>query len=76
MHTKFAEPILSKPIAELDVSPGFSLLCEIAGFNTLSDLLERHTTELLKLPGFSYHVIGEYIGLLEGYNVAHYLDNR
>jgi DNA-directed RNA polymerase alpha subunit len=76
MYTKFAEPILNKPIAELEISTRFSMLCEIAGFNTLGDLLDRHTSELLKLPGFSYHIIGEYIEFLERYHVAHHLDGR
>ena len=76
MCSKFLEPILNQPIVNLDFGMKFKLICELAGFNSLSDLLERHTSELLKFPGFSYHVLAEYIDFLETKHLAHYIDAR
>ena len=74
MGSKFLEPILNQPITQLDFGVKFKLICELAGFYSLADLLERHTSELLKFPGFSYHVLTEYIDFLELKHLAHYVD--
>ncbi|WP_216846740.1 hypothetical protein [Mucilaginibacter sp. L196] len=74
MHTRFPEPILKLPISQLGLSEEFSLVCELAGFHTAGELLERHTSELIKVPGFSYHLLGEYIEFLETHHLCHYLD--
>lgn len=76
MYTRFAEPILNEPIHHLGLSTDFSLVCEIAGFHSMGDLLERHTSELLRLPGFTYHLLGEYIDFLECHLLGHYLDQE
>jgi DNA-directed RNA polymerase alpha subunit len=74
MYTRFVEPLLSAPVSTLDLSREFILVCELAGFHSVGDLLGRHTSELLKLPGFSYHLLGEYVDFLESHSLAHYLD--
>jgi hypothetical protein len=74
MCSKFWEPILNQPITQLDFGDKFKLICELAGFYSLADLLERHTSELLRFPGFSYHVLAEYIDFLELKHLAHYID--
>lgn len=76
MHTQFIEPILNKPIPQLGLSQDFSVVCELAGFHSMGDLLERHTSELLRLPGFSYHLLSEYVDFLELNRLGHYLDQE
>lgn len=74
MCSKFMEPILNQPISQLELGQRFKLTCELAGFNSLADLLNRHTSELLKYPGFSYHMLAEFIDFLEVKHIAHYID--
>jgi hypothetical protein len=76
MHTRFIEPILNKPIFQLGLSKDFSVVCELAGFHSIGDLLEWHTSELLRLPGFSYHLLSEYVDFLELNCLGHYLDQE
>lgn len=74
MHIRFKEPVLNKPIDQLKLGKQFLLICEVAGFYSLGYLLEVHTSELLNLPGFNYHILGEYIDFLESQNLGHYID--
>ena len=75
MDRRYNEPVLNKPIRQLSLGKQFALICEIAGYNSLGELLQRHTSELVKLPGFTYHILGEYIDFLELHKLAHYLDS-
>ena len=70
----FAEPALKEPIASLGLSPEFCLITELFGFNTLSDLLERHMDDLLALPGFNHRLWNEYVAFLEENHIGHYLN--
>jgi hypothetical protein len=70
----YTEPILNQPIETLGLSQDFIALTEMLGFYTLSDLLQHHTRDLLKLPGFTPHMIYEYIGFLDDHHLAHYVD--
>ena len=74
MHSRFNEPVLNQPIEQLGLGNNFSLTCELAGFHSRGELLERHSSELLKLPGFTCHLLGEYINFLEMHKLAHYID--
>jgi hypothetical protein len=74
MDRIYNEPVLNKPIRQLGVGKQFVLICEIAGYNSLGELLRKHTSDLLKLPGFTYHILGEYIDFLELHKLAHYID--
>ena len=74
MPAKYAEPLFYAPIAGLGFSRDFCIFCEVGGYHTIADLLERHTSELLKRPGFTYHLLQEYISFMEKNRVGHYLD--
>jgi hypothetical protein len=76
MCTRFAEPLLNEPIPKLGLSSEFTIVCELAGLISIADLLERHSSELLKLPGFSYHLLAEYIDFLEVHLFGHYIDQE
>lgn len=74
MNQRFPEPLLNEPIVLLGMSQEFCGITEILGFHTLADLLERHTGELIKLPGFSEHLLYEYVDFLERRRMGHYID--
>jgi hypothetical protein len=76
MYRSYHEPLLNKPIRQLGMGTEFALICEIEGYASLGELLQRHTSELLKLPGFNYHLLVEYINFLELHRLAHYIDNN
>lgn len=71
---KFNEPILNQPIASLGLSEEFCGVMEILGFYTLGDVAKHHTRELAKMPGFSVHLIHEYVSFLEERGLGHYVD--
>jgi len=71
---KHHEPILNQPIATLGMSEEFSGVTEILGLYTLGDVVSRHTSDLAKLPGFSVHLIHEYVSFLEERGLGHYVD--
>lgn len=71
---KYQEPTLNQPIATLGMSEEFCGVTEILGFYTLGDVTNRHTRDLAKLPGFSVHLIHEYVSFLEERGLGHYVD--
>ena len=74
MDSEKQRSLLSKPIADLGLSRDFIIICELAGFFVLGDLLQRHTSELLALPGFTYHWLEEYVNFLESNDLGYYID--
>jgi len=74
MNGRFVEPLLNQPITELDFSQEFKGVTELLGFFTLADLLEHHTAHLEKMPGFSQHLIYEFVDFLESRRMGHYID--
>ena len=74
MESGTDKSLLNEPIAKLGFSKDFVTVCELAGFYFLGDLVERHTSELLILPGFSYHWLEEYINFLELHHLGDYID--
>lgn len=74
MNIRFPEPLLNEPVETLGLSAEFCGVMEIFGFHTLADLLDHHTSDLLKLPGFNHHLLYEYIGFLEERRMGHYID--
>lgn len=74
MSNKFVEPVLHEPLCKLGLSTEFLVVSELAGLFTLADLLEKRTWELLRLPGFNYHLLGELVSFLEAIHLGHYID--
>jgi hypothetical protein len=72
----FVEPILLEPIAQPEFSAEFCLVCEMAGLHTPSEILEHHSRDLIRLPGFSYRLLYEFVHFLEKNRIAHYLDSE
>ncbi|MES2650531.1 MAG: hypothetical protein V4663_02270 [Bacteroidota bacterium] len=71
---KHLEATLNQQIATLGMSEEFCGVTEILGFHTLGDVTKHHTRELAKLPGFSVHLIHEYVSFLEERGLGHYVD--
>ena len=75
MAKEYKDAVLNQPIAQLEASEAFKKITQDCGYQTLSDLLQLgNGYELLKHRGFNYHLINEYVSLLEKYGVAHYLN--
>ena len=66
--------ILDQPIAQSPLSTEFKTVAQILGFHTFSDLLEYRTAKLLTLPGFSQHLIYEYVEYLEANKLGQLID--
>lgn len=67
----YAEPVLNTPITELKFSEEFKRKAEQLGFQSLAGLLKHHPSDLLKLPGFGYRMLTEYISFLEREKLGH-----
>ncbi|SEN82302.1 hypothetical protein SAMN05216436_12290 [bacterium A37T11] len=63
-------PILQQPIHTLPLSAEFKLVAEMLGFHTLTDLLQKRTAELKKMPGFTQNLVIEYVYFLETNNLG------
>lgn len=74
MSSRFPEPILHTPIQFLGLSKELTDLVLSLGFFSLADLLKMNTRVLLKFPGFSIHLLYEYINFLETRNLGKYID--
>jgi hypothetical protein len=70
----YKEPILNRPILELELTSTFKTVTETLGFQTLSDLLQHHTSQLEDLPDFTILLIHEYITFIEKQGLGHYID--
>lgn len=66
--------ILDQPIAQSPLSTEFKTVTETLGIHTVSDLLQHRTANLLNLPGFSQHLIYEYVEFLEKNQMGHLID--
>ena len=61
------------PIEELPLSAEFKLFAEKQQFKTLEEFLKLKVADFLNLPGFSYHILQEYVQFLEERQMAHML---
>lgn len=66
--------ILDQPIAQSPLSNGFKTVTEILGFHTFLDLLQHRTVRLIEMPGFSQHLVYEYVEFLEINQLGHLID--
>jgi hypothetical protein len=67
--------ILHQPIETLDFSKEFKAVTEILGMHTLNQLLDLHTRELMKLPGFTIGLLHEYVSFMESKGLGQYIDS-
>jgi hypothetical protein len=74
MFRKYPEPILHKNFRSLGFSHAFCQLAEELRFHSPSDMLELRTARLLQLPGFTLHLLYEYVSFLESKSLGHYID--
>jgi hypothetical protein len=66
--------IVDQPIAQSPLSTEFKVVSETLGFHNFSDLLQHRTAKLLNLPGFTQHLIFEYVEFLEMNQMGHLID--
>jgi hypothetical protein len=65
MKNEHILPLLHTPIAELGLSQELTSVTEMHGYYTLEDLSKRNTDELMLLPGFTQHLLYEYVNFME-----------
>lgn len=65
---------IDQSIAKSPLSTDFKSVTEVLGFHTFSDLLAYRTAKLLILPGFTQHLIYEYVDYLETNDMGHLID--
>ena len=74
MNNEQQYPLLYQPIATLGLSDELTTLTQTLGFQTLADLSKVHTRELLKLPGFTLHLLHEYVRFMEANALGKFVD--
>jgi DNA-directed RNA polymerase alpha subunit len=72
MATKEQE-ILNQSIKNLPFSEDFKSVSQQSGFNKIGELIDRPAAELLKIDGFTYHLLQELIQFLEVKGLANLL---
>lgn len=65
--------ILNRPLSEFNFSRDFMDMAGSNRFISLNDVVKIPTYELLKLPGFSYHLLLELISVLRKNNLLDFL---
>ena len=65
---------IDQSIAQSPLSNDFKSVTKVLGFHTFSDLLAHRTAKLLTLPGFTQHLIYEYVDYLETNCMGHLID--
>ena len=63
MPTKENE-ILSKKISDLPFTEDLKSVSQKSGFNTIGEIIDKPVAELLKIDGFTYHLLQELIQFL------------
>jgi hypothetical protein len=66
--------LLHTPISTLGLSRELNSITEMNGFYTLADLSKRTTDELLALPGFTQHLLYEYVNFMEANGYGELID--
>jgi len=66
--------LLHKPIPELGLSQELKRVTEMHGYFTLEDLSKRTTDQLMLLPGFTQHLLYEYVNFMEANGLAELID--
>ncbi len=74
MQKKFTEPVLHKPIYDLEFSAEFKAITKEWGLKTLADILEHKPRNLTKLPGFDARILHELVAFLEKEKLGFYLN--
>ena len=72
MPTKENE-ILSQKISDLPFTEDLKSVSQKSGFNTIGEIIDKPVAELLKIDGFTYHLLQELIQFLEAKGLANLL---
>ncbi|MEO7214936.1 DNA-directed RNA polymerase subunit alpha C-terminal domain-containing protein [Mucilaginibacter sp.] len=73
MDMLYTDPVLNASIKDLEFSADFIKKTRQLRFVTLTDLLAYQPNDLLKLPGFGYRQLTEYIDFMEKENLGKYV---
>ncbi|WP_448103455.1 hypothetical protein [Pedobacter panaciterrae] len=66
--------LLHQPISALGLSQELTSVTEMHGYYTLADLAKRTTDELMLLPGFTQHLLYEYVNFMEANDFGELID--
>ena len=73
MVNKIEKDYLAQPIIDLPFSNHFKTGAEQLYFKTIGDILQNDVAVLLKMPGFTYHMLQELVQLTEKKKLTHLL---
>ena len=73
MVNKNEKDCLAQSIKELPFSEDFKSGAEKLNFQTLGDIIQNDVASLLKLHGFTFHMMQELVQFLEINNLSHLL---
>ena len=65
--------ILNLSIKNLPFSEDFKSVSQKSSFNTIGEIIDKPVAELLKIDGFTYHLLQELIQFLEEKGLANLL---
>jgi hypothetical protein len=65
------QKILNRDIQSLPFSEDFKTKAAHFGFNRLRQIVDLHVADLLKIEGFTYHMLQEYIQYMQENKMAH-----
>ena len=74
MRNDHTLPLLQKPIPELGLSQELNNIAEMHGFFSLEALSKLSTDQLLQLPGFTRHLLYEYVNFMEANGYGELID--
>nr|WP_068891214.1 hypothetical protein [Pedobacter panaciterrae] len=66
--------LLYSPIPALGLSLELTSVTEMHGYYTLADLIKHTTEELTHLPGFTQHLLYEYVNFMEANGYGDLID--
>jgi hypothetical protein len=76
-HVFFMAPdnnnILKQKLAALPFSDDFKTVAAKLGFETLEDISNIHVAALIELEGFTYHILQEFVQLMQQNNLTQYI---
>ena len=67
------EQDINKLISELPFTEQFKLTANQMSFRTIADILEHDSAALIKMPGFNYHFLQEFVSYMEKNEITHLL---
>ena len=70
------EKILNQKISELTLTDDFKKISSKLGYSTLKQMANEQVADLLKMDGFNYHILQEFVQFMQENNLSHLIKQR